>query len=487
MGSLSLTGQGEDYPCLTMFYCTWILSLFLISDIKSEERGQNFFLIGESNIFPDQFKILPSVSQNGRSIVSINDFDQDFVEAQYHNIIMELPKQIDEARDVIIADTERTNMIGYTFASAFFVGFFLDTVGLALLQYKSLGETFDKFTTEDFGLVNMLGWYSVGYAGPWLWPEVFNGGDPNLACSSADYLELFGKHQLTMDIEAFTELSEIQATILRERFQRDFNRDLGCILNKKSAYKEASGVLASFQSLQSLVSIHDEIQTSNKPTGANDVLDLDLELETLWGDIISLTDQVYDEVTSRRSHETVVSVFIGVLNIIGMVGAHAVYYNVIDAHFKDSQATGRMLENKNGSEADSTGRILENNSLVQWIFSEDGVDSKSLQTFGSALYFAAPFAWGYSYWMPYFIFLEAADPGCGPLDREEVYNKFAQLGSIGQFLSSGATPPIIRYYLDQWRDELTGGLHCLLNEEEGIQLSDTIDVFYRLALTRLKY
>ena len=29
----------------------------------------------------------------------------------------------------------------------------------------------------------------------------------------------------------------------------------------------------------------------------------------------------------------------------------------------------------------------------------------------------------YGYWMTYFLFLESAEPGCGPLDRDDIYTR----------------------------------------------------------------
>ena len=59
--------------------------------------------------------------------------------------------------------------------------------------------------------------------------------------------------------------------------------------------------------------------------------------------------------------------------------------------------------------------------------------------------------------------------------------------SIGDLLSNGFSVPVISYFLEEWRTEMLSGLHCLLNTEEGGKLSDAIDMFYKLALTRLKF
>ena len=376
----------------------------------------------------DQDQILQKkLAQDRRFLIPFSVIDVDFVEAKYQSIIIELPKQIDEARDVIIQDIATKNMLGYTIIAAYMFGMVFDIVGFSLLEFKSLGETIESFITDKgtFGLFNWFGWYAFGYAGPWFFPSIFNGGDPNLQCSSSDYLELLGKHDLTLDIQSFTELSDVQATILTERFQRDFNRRLECILGKKSSYKEALRVSSSFQSLSRLVYLHNDLQGSNIPQGQNDVLDLDLELEKVWGDIILLTDQVYDEVISRRAHTAVVYVFIGILNVMGMVGANIFYYSVIENHFNKDKLDkdGNLIKEMDVKEGESSAKIEDIlQEIFQWILS-DGVDSHFIQVVGATIFFAAPFGWGYSYWMQYFLFLETVDPGCGSMDRDDVYNK----------------------------------------------------------------
>ena len=401
----------------------------IINDSKSKKEASSDHSISKETIKlveKEQFETFhEDVAQDRRLLIPFSVIDVDFVEAKYQSIIIELTKQIDEARDAIIKDIVTKNMLGYTMIVAYMFGMVFDIVGFALLEYKSLGETIEKFLTEKetFGLFNWFGWYAFGFAGPWFFPAVFNGGDPNLECSSSDYLELLGKHDLTLDIHSFTELSDIQATILTERFQRDYNRRLGCIINMKSSYKEASRVFKSIQSLSFLVHLHNEIQGSNIPEGPTDVLDLDLELEFMWGDIILLTDQVYDEVTSRRAHTAVVYVFIGFLNVMGMVGVNIFYYSVIEDHFNKIKLDGGLVKDMDFKDEESSVKLeVMVQDILKWILS-DGVDSHFIQSVGATIFFAAPFAWGYGYWMTYFLFVESADPGCGAVDRDDVYNR----------------------------------------------------------------
>ena len=61
------------------------------------------------------------------------------------------------------------------------------------------------------------------------------------------------------------------------------------------------------------------------------------------------------------------------------------------------------------------------------------------------------------------------------------------MSSIGDLLSNGFSVPVINYFLEEWRTEMLSGLQCLLYTEEGGKLSDTIDMFYKLALIRLTF
>ena len=51
------------------------------------------------------------------------------------------------------------------------------------------------------------------------------------------------------------------------------------------------------------------------------------------------------------------------------------------------------------------------------------MDSHFIRSIGGTLFSIAPLSWGYGYWMTYFLFLETAEPGCGPMDRDDVYSK----------------------------------------------------------------
>ena len=64
--------------------------------------------------------------------------------------------------------------------------------------------------------------------------------------------------------------------------------------------------------------------------------------------------------------------------------------------------------------------------------------------------------------------------------------RYIQLASIRDLLSTRVDIHVVSYFLEEWRNEMWTGLHCLLNTKEGAKLSDAIDMFYRLALTRFQ-
>ena len=244
----------------------------------------------------DNRELVPLTPARDRQfLVPFNPVDTAFVEAKYQDLIQTIPRLIDEARDVIIQDIATQNMMGYTIAGSFFLGAFLDTVGLTLLELKSFGELILKLISDKFwpGLYMFFWWYSFGYAGPWLFPSIFSGGDPNLRCSSADFFQLLNDHDLTLDVQSFTELSTGASVILVQKVTRDFNSKLSCILTKRGDYKEAALVAQAFESMIFLTSLHSSLSNIPPPfSTARDIALLDSELLNLWAEIILITDQV---------------------------------------------------------------------------------------------------------------------------------------------------------------------------------------------------
>ena len=211
----------------------------------------------------------------------------EYLEEKYENIIKSLPKQIDEARDAIVKDIATRNMLGYVLFVGFFLGFLMDAVGELLMNYKSFSEAFQD--TEYVFLFAALLFDSLGNGAEYL-STVFNAGDPNLPCSSEDFFDVVQVHNQVLDPQQLSKLSQIQYSILTERFQRDFSTRLSCILQRISEYREAMIVYNSFQNL---LKLHEKL--ANTSIGVKPNIDpeaLDNELEEVWYNIMDLTNQV---------------------------------------------------------------------------------------------------------------------------------------------------------------------------------------------------
>ena len=248
-------------------------------------------------LFSNQVLLTPA--QDRQLLIPFNPVDRAFVEAKYQSIITDLPSVIDNARSVIIRDKAIKNMLGYTIAGSYILGAFLDTVGVALLEKSGFGPTLVGIVTDkaDAGLIWYLWWYAFGYGGPWYFPNIFSGGDPNLQCSSAEFFELISDHGLTLNIQSFTAAAPGAAAVLKERLVRDFNSRLGCIVHKRGDYKEAAAVSQLFEMMLFLTDLHVQLQPDTSPLpriGAADISTLDAELMNIWAEIIVLTDQVID-------------------------------------------------------------------------------------------------------------------------------------------------------------------------------------------------
>ena len=246
-------------------------------------------------LFSKGNQVVLTPAQDRQLLIPFNPVDRAFVEAKYQSIITDLPSVIDNARSVIIRDKAIKNMLGYTIAGSYILGAFLDTVGVALLEKSGFGPALVGIVTDkaDAGLIWYLWWYAFGYGGPWYFPNIFSGGDPNLQCSSEEFFQLISDHGLTLNIQSFTAAAPGAAAVLRERLARDFNSRLGCIVHKRGDYKEAAAVSQLFEMMLFLTDLHVQLDTGPLPRiGAADISTLDAELMNIWAEIIVLTDQV---------------------------------------------------------------------------------------------------------------------------------------------------------------------------------------------------
>merc|ERR1719158_875318 len=143
---------------------------------------------------------------------------------------------------------------------------------------------------------------------------------------------------------------------------------------------------------------------------------------------MDLTNQVYEENIRSRYHAALAHVLIGFFNVmVAILHPHP--------HILQVNSDDLMISTPTGDDNDV---IIQD--IFNWIFS-DGVQSRFLRMVGGEIMFPlARIGWGWES-LIYFYFLQPPDPGCGPQDREEIYQKYIQLSSIGDLLSGGISVP----------------------------------------------
>jgi len=405
-----------------------------------------------------------SPAQDRQLVVTFSDLSQDSIEDMFQQIVFTLPNMIDQTREVIVEDIATENMLGYTLALSYFVGAFFDTIGELLISERFLTDVIsDK---EFVALQGWLWFYAIGFAGPWLFPSTFSGGDPNLACSSVDYFSTLAESDLSLNIATITSRSQGEMAVLTARLSRDFNSKLGCIVHKKGKYKQAAQVSSEFEKMLGLINFY-HLLSSPVPVEA-DLLVIDQELGNLWVQIPLLVEEAHAAVTARRAYTAAVYVFVGFFNLLGAISG--VLLRIAPINLGNVPEVGVI-----------PGAIVENAQqlLANGRFSNDFFLGETALALGQN-------GWGYGYYMTYFYFLEEADPGCGLVDLDDVYSRYQQLSSVEVMLSTGrARKPVVRHIVGEWRRELEVALHCLLTQEEGNLLRDTLDMFVTLANTRL--
>ena len=292
--------------------------------------------------------------------------------------------------------------------------------------------------------------------------------------SSAQYFALLADYQLTLSIKTFTEKSPAESLILRERLRRDFNTRLGPLVSKKEKSREAFLVQQTFQEMLSLVSFQSDLSPGLTPT-PRDLQLLDFELETTWREMRELVELTYNEVRANRAEVAAINIFVVLLNIAGMLGGLFFAIGTVQATLDKEK-----LEEK----ADPFDNLVD---VLNWIVMDDHPSLYVKKAGGTALVLAT-LAWGYSYSFVYLLFLEHYEPGCGPLELDDVSAKYLQLSSVREaLLGRGGAVVRVRWDLENWRRDIRLGLHCLLKTSEGRQLGDTIDIFYNLASARLDF
>ena len=167
------------------------------------------------------------------------------------------------------------------------------------MEMKSLADAVGKLAEigEYFGFVMLSLWYGPGDGGPWFFPEIFNGGNPNLECSSEDFFSLLSDNQFRNQRSILTQImsmSQLGMEVFKEIFARDFYSKLGCIVDKEAKYKESAEVISEFQKLLFSMSLYHQLtSTSNKSETNSELLKiLDKQIGEVWDEIGKLTEEV---------------------------------------------------------------------------------------------------------------------------------------------------------------------------------------------------
>jgi len=420
------------------------------------------------DIISKEDKFYKSFAQDRQFAMSLSDLSVNTIQDIFEETMLKLPNDIDLARDIIIEKIAKKNMLGYTIAFGYFLGAALDTIADFLFN--------ERFLTDiilDRCLWFHLGWlwfYAAGFAGPWLFPSTFNGGDPDLLCSSEDFFTMLADTELNTDISSITSGSESEVLILSERLRLVFRSRLNCIVGKRKQYPEAEFVHGTFERILDLINLHHRVNTPVRQETGLDLLDA--ELRRIWDNLPVLVEEVHSDVTASRANRSRIFVFIGLLNLIASI------FGVL------MELCGAEYANIPGIPGGAPFIDAINSNLKTFI-----VDGRFSNDFvlGEGFYAVAEFfGWGYSYHMTYFLFVEEADPGCGLEEMDNVYSRYQQLRSLQVLMSTGeVSPEVAKYFVAEWKRELGVAFHCLLTTEEGTGLSDTIEMFVTLANYRL--
>ena len=239
------------------------------------------------------------LTRQQRKHIPFHQVNQEFIEAKYETVLSDIPEMIDRARAVIIEDTAVRNMFGYTIALSFVIGATLETVGALLVQFESLQVALHETLSnlEYFGFFWYIWWYGFGDIAPWLFPDAFGtGGDPNLQCSSADFIRLVGKFNLDAGVAAINQMSTVQRFILLEKLERDLSEELGCVIipqYPQRSYKEQDELVLQFQELTGLIRFHQSLVDESRDDPSEEELRIfDREILLTWEEIGVVTEQV---------------------------------------------------------------------------------------------------------------------------------------------------------------------------------------------------
>ena len=275
---------------------------------------------------------------------------------------------------------------------------------------------------------------------PWFFPDALGtGGDPNLKCSSEDFIRIVRKYNLDAGVASISRKKVIERFILLERLEKDLSEDLGCILYPpypKRIFKEHEEVILQVQELLGLLRFHRGLLGEPGEASSEEELSfLDQEISSTWEDLSLVIEevscelsilktlksfickafsffQVYSDVYALNVNKNFALLVNGFLNLMGMVGDIMVKTDFVIR-------SGVWSEGSEPIEGDILATIITD--FLNWFLS-DGVNSHYVRSLGAVFSLAAPYFWGYSY-SSFLIFLRDPEPKCGAEDRDIVFER----------------------------------------------------------------
>ena len=354
-------------------------------------------------------------------VLERDEFDLNFVEAKYSQLMESMPSLIDEAGAVVSKAVATSNMLGFTLVGGFITGAVLDSLALLMLNPNSLSHAVTLIVTDKYyqGVLHWLWWYAFGFSGPFLFPGTFVAGSPSLGVSSSDYFSLVSAHNLTLGIQTFTQLSPAKAKLRIEKIRRDFSVTFRPITSRRK-YVETELLTETFNQMLSLVSFHSQLSPGPPARGEGDEFLLDAELSRLWSELAVLEEEARTEIRARRAETATIKIFIALLNLGGMIG-------------------GIVLSSGLAKERLGEEELSENLSdIPAWLLQSDPPrTSKHVRSLGAAALVMAPICWGYSYIFPYLLFLQSVEPSCPP--GQQIYAKLVGLVLVVSLLSNSVS------------------------------------------------
>ena len=276
---------------------------------------------------------------------------------------------------------------------------------------------------------------------PWFFPDALGtGGDPNLKCSSEDFIRIVRKYNLDAGVASISRKKVIERFILLERLEKDLSEDLGCILYPpypKRIFKEHEEVILQVQELLGLLRFHRGLlgEPGEDSSSEEELSFLDQEISSTWEDLSLVIEevscelsilktlksfickafsffQVYSDVYALNVNKNFALLVNGFLNLMGMVGDIMVKTDFVIR-------SGVWSEGSEPIEGDILATIITD--FLNWFLS-DGVNSHYVRSLGAVFSLAAPYFWGYSY-SSFLIFLRDPQPKCGAEDRDIVFER----------------------------------------------------------------